>query len=102
MQYAVILSERAQSQLNALYLYIAEKSGELAAENFVGDLLERCRKLNLFPYRGRARGDLYPGLRVTSFLRSVTVAYTIDESRGKVVIQGIFYGGQDFEDAFDP
>ena len=45
------------------------------------------------------RDDLRPGLRITGFRRRVTVAFSVDEDR--VMILRLFYGGQDWERAFD-
>jgi len=42
--------------------------------------------------------DLLPGLRVTGFERRVTIAFVVTEAA--VLIEGIFYGGRDFETAF--
>jgi hypothetical protein len=39
-----------------------------------------------------------PGLRVIGFERRVTIAFLVTETA--VLIEGIFYGGQDFETAF--
>jgi toxin ParE1/3/4 len=47
--------------------------------------------------RGRKRDDLLPGLRTIGFERRVTVAFVV--SADAVLIEGIFYGGRDFEAA---
>ena len=39
-----------------------------------------------------------PGLRTTGFERRVTIAFVV--ASDTVLIEGIFYGGQDFEAAF--
>jgi plasmid stabilization system protein ParE len=49
----------------------------------------------MFPERGTRRDDVFPGLRVLGYRRRVSVTFTV-EPEG-VVIQGVFYGGQDFE-----
>ncbi len=51
----------------------------------------------MFPERGRRRDDILPGLRVTRFERRVTIAYLV--TADAVLIEGVFYGGQDFETA---
>jgi plasmid stabilization system protein ParE len=48
--------------------------------------------------RGQQRDDLLPGLRTTGFERGATIAYLV--TADTVLIEGIFYGGQDFEAAF--
>jgi hypothetical protein len=48
--------------------------------------------------RGQKRDDLLPGLRTTGFERRVTIAFIVTDNI--VLIEGIFYGGQDFEATF--
>jgi toxin ParE1/3/4 len=56
-----------------------------------------CTGLATFPLRGQGRDDLLPGLRTTGFERRVTIAFVV--TTDAVLIEGIFYGGQDFEAA---
>ncbi|MGH6754736.1 MAG: hypothetical protein ACREDP_21480 [Bradyrhizobium sp.] len=44
------------------------------------------------------RDDLFPGLRTIGFERRVTIAFVV--TADMVLIEGIFYGGQDFEASF--
>jgi len=44
------------------------------------------------------RDDLLPGLRVSGFERRVTIAFVATDSA--VLIEGVFYGGRDFETTF--
>jgi toxin ParE1/3/4 len=53
-----------------------------------------CRGLSTFPLRGQARDDLLPGLRTIGFERRATIAFMV--TAGAVLIEGVFYGGQDF------
>jgi toxin ParE1/3/4 len=57
-----------------------------------------CNGLSTFPLRGTQRDDLLPGLRVTGFERRVTIAFVV--TADAVLIEGIFYGGRDFEAEF--
>jgi toxin ParE1/3/4 len=54
-----------------------------------------CESFSTFPLRGSPRDDVLQGLRITGFERRITVAYTVTAEA--VLIEGIFYGGQDFE-----
>jgi toxin ParE1/3/4 len=45
-----------------------------------------------------ARGDLLPGLRTIGFERRATIAFTV--TADAVLVEGVFYGGQDFEANF--
>jgi len=48
--------------------------------------------------RGQKRDDLLTGLRTIGFERRVTIAFVV--TANAVLIEGIFYGGQDFEATF--
>ncbi len=54
-----------------------------------------------FPLAGRARDDIRPGMRTTTFRKRTLVAYEIAESGGDLVINvvGVLHGGQDWDDA---
>jgi toxin ParE1/3/4 len=56
-----------------------------------------CNGLSTFPLRGTQRDDLLR-LRVTGFERRVTIAFVV--TADAVLIEGIFYGGRDFEAEF--
>ena len=53
----------------------------------------------LFPLRGVSREDIRPGLRLTHHKGRTVIAYAVDEVSQRVAIVGVFYGGQDHEDA---
>ena len=89
----------ALQQLDSLYLYISNMTGEARAENYVGRIVKSCERLETFPMRGSARDDLLTGLRMIGFERRVTVAFVVETD--VVNIAGVFYGGQQFEAAFD-
>jgi toxin ParE1/3/4 len=48
--------------------------------------------------RGQARDDLLPGLRTVGFERRATIAFMVTSEA--VLIEGVFYGGRDFEAHF--
>ncbi len=51
----------------------------------------------MFPNRGTSHDDVLPGLRVVGFERRVTIAFIVTDEA--VLIEGVFYGGQDWESA---
>ena len=96
MTRSVVYSPRAQEQLTALYVWIAERSGYPArAEGFVSAILDFCDDLATHPMIGIAREDLRPGLRTIGFRRRVVIAFAVHAAI--VEIHGVYYGGQDFE-----
>ena len=94
----VLFTLSAERHLDSFHRYIAEQSGERRADAYVGRIIAFCQSLSAFPQRGTARGDLLPGLRTLGFERRVTIAFVLTSTA--VLIEGIFYGGQDFEANF--
>jgi len=73
-------------------------ASEERADGCVGRIVDFCNGLSTFPLRGTQRDDLLSGLRVTGFERRVTIAFIVTAEA--VLIEGIFYGGRDFEAEF--
>lgn len=73
-------------------------ASEERADGYVGRIVDFCNGLSTFPLRGTQRDDLLAGLRVTGFERRVTIAFIVTAEA--VLIEGIFYGGRDFEAEF--
>jgi plasmid stabilization system protein ParE len=98
MMYRVIYAPEAEAQLLSLFFHIAAAASPEIAARYTDAIVEQCESLKTFPMRGAQRDDIRPGLRVFGF-RRVSIAF---EVTGEVVtILGIFYGGQNFETAFD-
>jgi toxin ParE1/3/4 len=89
---------RAEHQIDGLHDYITGKAGESRADAYVARIVAYCTGLAMFPARGQQRDDLLSGLRTTGFERRVTIAFVV--TTDAVLIEGVFYGGQDFEAAF--
>ncbi len=93
----VAFSARATRQLADVDFYISEMAGDAVAEGYISRILRFCRRLDMFPVRGTSHDDLLPGLRVVGFERRVTIAFIVTNET--VLIEGIFYGGQDWASA---
>ncbi|MDP3896564.1 MAG: type II toxin-antitoxin system RelE/ParE family toxin [Mesorhizobium sp.] len=93
----VVFTPRAIRQLEHLHDYLSEKASDRIADDYVGRILAHCQKLTLFPQRGTLRDHVLPGLRTIGFERRATIAFMVEADR--VVIEGVFHGGQDFEQA---
>jgi toxin ParE1/3/4 len=94
----VVFTPRAELQIDNLHSYIASRASESVADGYITRILAFCGGLSTFPLRGRQRSDLLPGLRTIGFERRATIAFVV--TADTVLIEGIFYGGQDFEAAF--
>ncbi|ESQ85482.1 hypothetical protein ABAC460_23630 [Asticcacaulis sp. AC460] len=97
MSYGVAYSRRAIQHLQNLHDFIANQGSPLAAVSFVGSIFEYCDQFGTFPQRGTARDDLRPDMRVVGFQRRATILFRIDDAAKRVVILGVYYGGQDYE-----
>lgn len=55
----------------------------------------------MFPRGGRARDDIRPGMRTTTYKKRTLIAYEVDESSDELVVNilGVFHGGQNWEAA---
>jgi toxin ParE1/3/4 len=94
----VIFTPLAERQIDTLHEYITAHSNEDRADSYIGRIVAYCQNLTTFPLRGTQRDDLLAGLRVTGFEHRVTVAFVV--TADAVLIEGIFYGGRDFEAVF--
>lgn len=94
----VIFTPQAERQIDNLHEYIADKAGESRADAYIARIVAYCTGLATFPGRGQQRDDLLSGLRIIGFERRVTIAFVV--TTHTVLIEGIFYGGQNFETAF--
>lgn len=95
----VIFTPLAERQIDNLHDYISAHASEIRADRYVGRIVALCQGLATFPLRGTKRDDLLAGLRTVGFERRVTIAFVV--TGDTVLIEGIFYGGQDFEALFD-
>ena len=94
----MIFTPLAERHIDSLHEYIAMHASEERADGYVGRIVDFCNGLSTFPLRGTQRDDLLSGLRVTGFERRVTIAFIVTAEA--VLIEGIFYGGRDFEAEF--
>jgi toxin ParE1/3/4 len=95
----VVFSPEAQTDVRALYLFIAERSGDVRAIAYLNRIETYCLSFADFPERGVRRDELWPGLRLTGFERRVTIAFTV--AAEAVTILRILYGGRDLDAAFN-
>jgi toxin ParE1/3/4 len=94
----VLFTASAERQLDSLHRYIADRAGERTADHYVERIILFCEGLSTFPLQGARRDDLLLGLRTIGFERRATIAFMV--TADAVVVEGVFYGGQDFEANF--
>lgn len=95
--YEVVFAPEAEEQLAKLYRDVAERASPQVAERYVGAILDYCEGMQSVPHRGTRRDDIRSGLRITHYKRRAIIAFAVEGER--VLILGVFYGGQDYESA---
>ncbi|KLJ01114.1 type II toxin-antitoxin system RelE/ParE family toxin [Luteimonas sp. FCS-9] len=100
MSYRVEFAPEAVAQLAAIEGYIIDAGAPVSAIRYVDAIVAYCESLVTFPERGTRRDDLFPGLRVTNYRGAAVIAFLVDSEREVVSILGVFYGGQDYEEAW--
>lgn len=93
---AVVFSPEAKEDLIALYDWIAVAAHPERALGYIERIETFCQGMRVASERGTRRDDIRPALRIVTFERRVTIAFTVDEVR--VVILRLFYGGRNWED----
>ena len=93
----------ARQQLSELDEWITKAASADIARSFVSAILDHIDGILVFPLAGRARDDVRPGMRTTTFKKKTLVAYQVDESSGGLVVNilGVFQGSQDWEAALN-
>jgi len=100
LKYTVIFTPEAEEQLAALYRYIAAEASPNIAERYTSAIVSYCEGLGTFPHRGVCRDDIRQGLRVTNYKGRTVIAYDVSDELVSII--GVFYGGQDYENLFQP
>jgi len=94
----IVFSPEAETDLLALYDYIAKEATPAIAIGFTGAIVDFCEGFSIFPNRGTRRDELRPGLRTVGFRHQVTIAFDVEGDTVSII--GIYYGGRDFEALF--
>ena len=92
----------AERQLNEIDDWITSAASADTARRFVTAVLDHIDAIGDFPLAGRARDDVRPGMRTSTFRKRTLVVYEVDESSGERVVHilGVFHGWQDWEAEF--
>jgi toxin ParE1/3/4 len=98
-QRAVEFSPEARGDLFALYDWISDRASPAVAIGYIERIETYCNEFDFASERGHSRDDIRSGLRIVGFEKRLTVAFIVADT--SVTILRIFYGGQNWEDAFD-
>lgn len=95
----VVYSPAARSDLLRLLNWLAEVASPEIAIGYVEQIEDFADRLAFAAERGTRRDDVRPGLRIVSYRRRVLLAFEVAEST--VTVLRVFYGGQNWEGAWD-
>lgn len=98
MQYQIVMTDKANEQLNDIIMYIAIDSKE-NARKYLDRLEEAIVKLEDFPLMGV--NPKYSTLRRQGYLVLIVenhlIFYKVDQTKKKVIIYGIFNSKQEYK-----
>jgi toxin ParE1/3/4 len=92
----IVLSDKARDDLLRVFQYLDERS-PVAANDFIGRIDENFKNLARFPFIGRERSHLAPGLRCL-IVGLHLIFYTIDGD--DIVIVRVIDGRMDVDEEF--
>ena len=92
----IVWSERAESDLLQIYTYLAERNLK-AADALVQEVDAKFKNLTRFPFIGRERSSLAPGLR-SILIGTHLIFYLIE--RDRIVIVRVIDGRMDIDEEF--
>ena len=90
----VIFTPLAEEDLLQIWLYLATEADEQAADRFVDQIEEKCRRIPRAPKGFRLRPELLPDLRSSPF-KSYVIFYIPSESGIEVI--RIIHAARDIE-----
>ena len=96
---SVTLSPEAKDDLLALYDWIAAAAQPNTALGYIERIEAFCHGMRIASERGTKRDDIRPNLRIVTFERRVTIAFTVNETT--VVILRLFYAGRNWEELIE-
>lgn len=94
----IAYTPEALRNLDDLDAWIAETAGPTTAERFVTAILDHIESILTFPEAGRARDDVRPGVRTTTYKKRTLIAYEIGGTTDEdtITVLGVFHGGKDW------
>jgi len=92
----IVRSEKAETDLIKIYTYIADRNPR-AADVLVQEIDAKFKNLSRFPFIGRERSALAPGLR-SVLVGNYVIFYVVEQDR--IVVVRILDGRTDIDEEF--
>jgi toxin ParE1/3/4 len=93
-RYSVIFALGMSEDVMELEDFIALKSNQEIAAQYIDGLIEECESLGLAPFRGTKRPELRPNMRIIGFKHAVSILFRVEGEQELVVILGLSYRGR--------
>lgn len=103
MRFAVEFSDAGTRDIDLIFDHLVESylgfgddfmEAVARAERRALAIRKAAGRLATFPIRGTAHDDVFPGIRSIAIDRA-TYWFKIDQENRRIVIQAVFFGGQD-------
>ena len=92
----ILVTDRAKGDLLRLYLYLAERNPR-SADAIVEAIAIKFEHLSRFPFIGRDRSVLAPGLR-SLVVGNLLIFYTVEQDR--IIVVRVIDGRMDIDEEF--
>ena len=92
----IFVSDAADKDLLQIYSYLAERNPG-AARSLAGEINEKFENLSRFPFIGRERTSLSPGLR-SIVVGAYVIFYSIEDDR--IAVIRVLHGRRDIDAEF--
>ena len=94
----VTWSATARTDLSQIWTYYAHAAGRLVADKLVLNINQTVRKLEDYPFSGRSRDEVRPGLR-SVLAKPYVVLYRLREDQSAEIVR-VLDGRRDVESIF--
>jgi toxin ParE1/3/4 len=95
----VVVLPSARSDLREIFRWIADRSSEEVALNYLERIENYIARFDLASERGTTRDETRSGLRTIGFEGRLTIAFLITET--EVQVLRVLRAGRNWSDAFD-
>lgn len=99
MIYDVIFTDTAKQDLASIAAYITKESKDKqSSKEFISKLINRCKKLQDFPYAGSTPNDYFLMLLGHKFVayNGYLIFYSVDEENKRVIILSVLNEKMDY------
>jgi plasmid stabilization system protein ParE len=90
------LHPAVKDDLDAIAQWLIDYAGPAAVERRLAEIEAAIRGLSDFPYQGRVRDEIAPGLRAIPAGRKAVIVFSVDDEAREVFVYAVTYAGADW------